>query len=192
LYARIVQSPEYRNAKRETAAAMLPDLLGPGAEPMDLRFAGPDGTQYETAQIILVSNNAYEIERLEGRGTRKDLDLGVLGVVTARIRDAKEVSRFVALEASGHVRRFEGWLAWETPVFRIDSRDPVEVGLEGEALKMNPPLVFESIPGALRVRLPRTASGRSPAARALHLTSRTTLLELVRIVGGHHVSGTGS
>ena len=43
VYAKIVQSPEYRDAKLKTAAAMLPDMLGPDAEPFDLRFTGPDG-----------------------------------------------------------------------------------------------------------------------------------------------------
>ena len=30
LYAKVVQSPEYRDAKRSTVTSMLPDLLGPG------------------------------------------------------------------------------------------------------------------------------------------------------------------
>ena len=41
LYAKIVQSPEYRDAKRGTVAGMLPELIGPNAPPMDLRFTGP-------------------------------------------------------------------------------------------------------------------------------------------------------
>ena len=43
LYAEVVQAPEYRDAKLRTAAAMLPDLLGPDARPLDLCFTGPDG-----------------------------------------------------------------------------------------------------------------------------------------------------
>ena len=42
LYAKIVQAPEYRDAKVKTAANMLPDLLGPDAEALDLRFSGPE------------------------------------------------------------------------------------------------------------------------------------------------------
>ena len=40
LYAKIVQTPEYRDAKLKTAADLLPDLLGPDAEPLDLRSLG--------------------------------------------------------------------------------------------------------------------------------------------------------
>ena len=43
LYAAIVRSPEYRDAKVDTTLATLPKVLGPNTEPFDLRFTGPDG-----------------------------------------------------------------------------------------------------------------------------------------------------
>jgi diacylglycerol kinase family enzyme len=184
LYAKIVQSPAYRDAKRQTAAEMLPDLIGPDADPLDLRFTGPDGTRYTSSHVILVSNNPYELHTVVGRGTRERMDLGVLGVVAARITSANDLRRFVALEATGQARRFPGWLEWAAPQFRVDSGGPVEVGVDGEALKLDPPLLFESRPGALRVRLPRHAVGRSPAARAVHVMSRSTITELARVVAG--------
>ena len=52
LYAKIVQSDEYRNRKLGTALDMLPAMLGPQAEPFDLRFTGPDGTEHESAHVI--------------------------------------------------------------------------------------------------------------------------------------------
>ena len=71
VYAKIVQSPEYRDAKLKTAAAMLPGhARDRGAEPFDLRFAGPDGEQLATAHVILVSNDPYQLDHLDGRGTR--------------------------------------------------------------------------------------------------------------------------
>ena len=39
LYGNVVQSPQYRDHKVRTVVQMLPDLLGPEAEPFDLRFA---------------------------------------------------------------------------------------------------------------------------------------------------------
>ena len=41
IYATIVQSPDYRDAKVQTVATMLPDLLGPTAEPSDVRYTLP-------------------------------------------------------------------------------------------------------------------------------------------------------
>jgi diacylglycerol kinase family enzyme len=187
LYAKIVQAPEYRDAKLKTAADMLPDLLGPDAAPLDLQFTGPDGTGYPTAHLILVSNDPYELDHIGGRGTRARLDAGELGVVAARITGPAQAHRFVALEAAGQVRRFEGWLEWNTEQFCVGSGGPVEIGIDGEALTMNPPLVFTSRPGALRVRLPRTAA-LSPAATAVHIASRSTVAELATIAVGRGVA----
>jgi diacylglycerol kinase family enzyme len=181
LYAKIVQAPEYRDAKMRTAAALLPDLLGPDAQPLDLQFTGPDGTAHETAHMVLVSNNAYQLADFSGRGTRERIDSGLLGVVAARIEGVRAAEQFVALNAAGQIRRFPGWHEWTTPRFRIDSGAPVEIGVDGEAMTLDPPLVFESLPAALRVRLPGHAPGVSPAARRL---SRSTLGELWAIVAG--------
>jgi diacylglycerol kinase family enzyme len=167
IYARIVQSPEYRDAKLRTAAAMLPDILGPDAEPFGLRYLGADGEEHDEAQMILVSNNPYQMDDLDGRGTRERIDLGVVGVVAARIGSAVDAEQFAALNAIGQLRRFHGWDEWTARRFQIDSDRPVEIGIDGESLTIDPPLVFETMPAALRIRLPRHAGGRSPAARRI-------------------------
>ena len=138
LYARIVQSPGYREDKRGTAAEMLPQLLGPGAAPMDLRFTGPDGTAHPTAQLVMVANNPYDFESLAGRGTRERVDGGVLGIVAVRVANAREFSALVTLEAASRPQRFAGWLGWTGTGFRIDSDEPVEIGIDGEALTLGP------------------------------------------------------
>jgi diacylglycerol kinase family enzyme len=185
LYAKIVQSPEYRDAKVRTAAAMLPDLLGPGAEPLDLRYSGPHGTAHATADMVLVSNNAYQLDDLSGRGSRERIDGGVLGIVTARVEDTRAAEQLVALNLVGQIRRFAGWREWTAPRFRIDSGGPVEIGIDGEAMTLDPPLLFETLPAALRVRLPGHAPGLSPAARRI---SRSTVGELWAIVTGRDQS----
>jgi diacylglycerol kinase family enzyme len=185
IYAAIVQSPQYRDAKLQTAAAMLPELLGPDATPLDLRFTGPDGTAHETAHLILVSNNQYQIDQIGGRGTREHLDDGTLGVVAARIDGPAQARQFVARESVGQIRRFPGWQEWQAPRFEVRSAGPVQIAIDGEALTMDPPLLFASRPGALLVRVPRHAAALSPAAAAVHLTSRSTLGELAAVAVGH-------
>lgn len=187
LYAKIVQSPEYRDAKVQTAVDMLPDLIGPDADPLDLRFKGPDGEEVETAAVIQVSNDPYELRHAQGRGTRERVDLGVLGVVAVNLSSAADVQRFISLQAVGQVDRFEGWREWTTERFEVRSSSPIEIGVDGEALTMEPPLVFASRPGALRIRMPKHASGLSPAASAVRVTSGSTIRELLRIVAGHAV-----
>jgi diacylglycerol kinase family enzyme len=188
IYAAIVQSPQYRDAKLRTAADMLPELLGPDARPLDLRFTGPDGTGYPTAHLILVSNNRYQLDQIGGRGTREHLDDGTLGMVAARIDGPAEARQFVALEGIGQVRRFPGWLEWEAPRFEVDSGGPVRIAIDGEALTMDPPLLFTCRPGVLRVRVPRHAPAMSPASAAVHLASRSTIGELAALALGRRAA----
>jgi diacylglycerol kinase family enzyme len=177
LYAKIVQSPAYRDAKLKTTTDMLPDMLGPDAPPFDLRFTGPDGEECPSAHLLLVSNNPYQLDHLGGLGTRARMDLGTLGVVAARINGPTEAVAFLGLEAAGRIRAFSGWLEWNVTRFQVDSNGPVEIGIDGEALRMDPPLVFESLPGRLRVRIPTHAPGVAPAATSIHLT-RSSLGDL--------------
>ncbi len=189
LYAEVVQSPGYRDAKLKTAAAVLPDLLGPDAPQLDLRYTGPDGQPHQTAHLILVSNDPYQLDQPGGRGTRAQMDRGELGIVAVMIADAAEAREFAALEAVGQVRRFPGWAEWSAPRFELGSGAPVQVGVDGEALTMDPPVVFESRPGALRILLPRHALQLSPAARAVRVLSRSTIAELSQIAAGRPGAG---
>jgi diacylglycerol kinase family enzyme len=182
VYAKVVQSEAYRDAKLETWTDMLPDLLGPNAEPIDLEFTAPDGSRRDDAPLVLVSNNPYRLASLAGAGTRERIDTGQLGVVAARVRSAADVSKLVALEMVGQAGRFPGLLSWATQEFEVRSADPVEVGLDGEALVLDPPLCFASLPGALRVRLPSRA-GLPPAARAVAL-NKDNLGALLRVAAG--------
>jgi diacylglycerol kinase family enzyme len=182
VYAKVVQSEAYRDGKLQTWTEMLPGMIGPEAEPIGLEFSHPDGTLCVDAPLVLVSNNRYELTHLAGAGTRERIDAGVLGIVAARVRSAKDVSKLVALELVGQAGRFPGLLSWSSPEFEVRSRGPVEVGLDGEALVMQPPLRFTSMPGALRVLTPRRA-GLAPAARTIRVTAEN-LRALGRVAAG--------
>jgi diacylglycerol kinase family enzyme len=185
VYAEIVQSEEYRNAKRRTTAAMLPELLGPDAAPFDLHFEGPDGKAVDGAQLVLVSNNPYELTSFTGGfGTRTRLDTGALGVAAVHLVRDRDVTKFAALEAAGRLGSFSGWQEWSAPRFEVRSSAPVAAGVDGEALLIEPPLVFESRPGALRVRIPLHASGRSPADLRTERSLVGTAKGLVDVLAG--------
>ena len=183
LYATIVQSPEYRDAKRETTLAALPEMLGPGAQPFDLRFTTPDGVEHAGAHVIQVSNGPYGTTT-GGITSRPSLDTGQLGVFSLVVPDAVAATRAIAALTTATPALYEGYLSWATPVFEVTSASPIAVGLDGESLEMEPPLVFRSRPGVLRLRLPLGAIGYSPAARA---TGVKGLLGLWRVVLGKPV-----
>jgi diacylglycerol kinase family enzyme len=187
LYAKIVQSPDYRDRKVGTVLDMLPGLLGPDAVPFDLRFTGPDGTEHETAHLILVSNDRYELGRAEGFGSRRRIDAGALGIVAARFQSSQDAARFARMRASGRGRRPRGWLEWTDSTFEVRSGQPVEIGVDGEAMLLDPPIRFRIVPGALRVRLPRHAPGYSPAA-AVPTRGWATITALLQTAAGRPVA----
>ncbi len=166
VYARVIQSDEYRDTKSQEALAMLPDLFGPDAKPFDLQFVGPDGLAYPSAHMILVSNNPYQLTQIGGNATRARMDSGLLGLVTVRIDDPSYIAELVALQSARQMKRFRGWFEWTGSRFVVDSHGPIDAGIDGEALVLEPPLEFATMPGALRVRLPHHAPGLSPAAIA--------------------------
>ncbi|WP_250031175.1 diacylglycerol/lipid kinase family protein [Paractinoplanes maris] len=160
VYAEVVRSKGYRKAKIRTWGRLLPDLLGPAAQPPDLAFDSPEGPPISGVSLVLVSNNPYDLSRVGRAGGRPRLDTGRLGIVAAR--GARPVGEFVAKK------------------FEVRSTAEVPAGLDGEALMLTPPLVFRSLPGVLRVRVPRSSSpGRRPAA-----LTRRDLNALVRVASG--------
>jgi diacylglycerol kinase family enzyme len=183
VYARIVQSDEYRDAKVQTTASMLPDLLGPGTNAFDFEITKPDGTRVNGPCLVLVSNNVYELTRLGGFGSRTRLDEGVLGVVTLVVRTAADVARLVTLETAGQIDRAPGWEAWSTDVVEVRSQRHVEAGVDGEAIVFEPPVRFEIRPGALRVRVARHAPGVSPA-HAAHRVRTSGITTLLKVAAG--------
>jgi diacylglycerol kinase family enzyme len=166
LYAAIVRSPEYRDAKVDTTLSTLPQVLGPATEPFDLRFTGPDGVEHRGAHVIQISNNPYGATA-GGLGSRPRLDTRQLGVVALVLGKAGGAAAFLAALATGHPDRFRGFTSWATPTFEVASDAPIEIGLDGETQVMDSPLRFSIRPSPVRVRLPKHAMGYSPAALSL-------------------------
>ena len=109
LYGAIVQSPDYRDAKVDTTLSALPRLLGPGSEPMDLRFEGPDGTRHDGAHVVQVSNGPYGTTVSDH--PRPRLDTGARGLPPL-VPDGRSATRAVAALATSRPDRYEGLHVW--------------------------------------------------------------------------------
>jgi diacylglycerol kinase family enzyme len=188
VYASIVQSDQYRDDKVGTTLRMLPDLLGPEAEGFDLQFTLPEGGNHGTADLLLVSNGPYRLDRLFGMGTRPRMDSGVLGIVAVKIDGPAQAAEFLALESTGAVGRFNGWRTWTAKEFVIDAAEPVPAGVDGEALILDPPLRFATHPRALRVRISPRHPGRSPSTE-MPGSSREAVAALGRAAFGRAHAG---
>jgi diacylglycerol kinase family enzyme len=155
LYADAVQRKGYRDAKLRTLLDTVPEVLGPDGTGLDLRWTGPGGREHHSGAAILISNNRYRLGHAVGSGTRPRIDDGLLGITV--------VSAPRGLGAEGHVPQ-QPWREWTAPVFEVESDGPVPAGIDGEAVKLEPPLHFRIRPGVLRVRISRRHPGASPSA----------------------------
>jgi len=155
IYATVVQSDEYRDAKAATFASMLPRLLGPDTEPFDLQFHAPDGSEIDGAFLVMVSNNPYVTGSSLDEFQRRHLDTGQLGVIAVDAPGAAEAAALVAASAAGLRQRSRYWHEFAVDGFEIRSRSgKAFVGVDGEALEMDTPMRFEIFPQGLRLLVP--------------------------------------
>ena len=151
-YAEIVQSPAYRDDKRNTTLDLLPDMLG-GHRGARLS-AQADGTQVDGPQALLVANNPYGMGDIAGLGRRTRLDRGILGVVGVTVSSA--------VQAAGLLRgsHATGLRVVTAKQIKITADAPqIPVGVDGEAILMSTPVICTISPGALRVWVPRDRPG---------------------------------
>jgi hypothetical protein len=100
--------------------------------------------------VVLVSNDPYRLGRAIGSGTRPRMDAGVLGITVLGAGAARNEDKRVQ--------------QWSAPAFEVNSDGPVAAGIDGEALKLDPPLRFRTKPQALRVLIAPQHPGASPSA----------------------------
>jgi len=132
IYATVVQSDEYRDAKAATFSSMLPQLLGPNTEPFDLQFHDPDGREIDGAFLVMVSNNPYVVGTSLDEFQRRHLDTGQLGVIAVDAPGAAQAAGLVAASAAGLRQRSRYWHEFALDTFEIRSRSgKAYVGVDG-------------------------------------------------------------
>jgi diacylglycerol kinase family enzyme len=175
LYADAVERTGYREAKLRTLLDTVPDVLGADRTGGDLRWTGPGGQEHRSGAAVLVSNNRYRLGRAVGSGTRPRIDDGRLGITVAGAS---------ASGGNGGHGPQRPWREWTAPTFEVDADSPVPSGIDGEAVRLEPPLRFHIRPGVLRVRIAPQHPGASPSAM-LPETLGQGARALARIAIGH-------
>jgi len=104
--------------------------------------------------FLFVGNNLYRTEGL-AVGTRETLVGGVLGICTARHHGRLGIVRLAFRSIAGTIRQDRDFtvLTARRLVVRTAARH-VRVSLDGELGRMQPPLEYETLPGALKVIAP--------------------------------------
>ena len=151
IYGDAVRRPSYRDAKVSTLLNTAREVLGPSAPASGLRLVDDLGREHPDPAVVLVSNNPYAVGQPLMAGTRPSLSGGMLGVLLVDAPAGK----------AGPPAR-----AWSARRVAVSSTEPVHAGVDGEAVKLSPPLRFAIRPAALRVRIARHHPGVSPSGLA--------------------------
>ncbi|WP_356948843.1 hypothetical protein [Streptomyces cacaoi] len=152
MYADIVQRPEYRAAKTETALGLLPELLEEASGRVD---ATAGQKRLVGQQAVLVSNNPYATRDPLAGGRRPGLDRGKLGVIGLRVENAAQ-----AADLAVRGERAPGLTVQTARRVEITAgADTLPVAVDGEALALSPPVVCTVRRHALRVLVPRIRPG---------------------------------
>jgi hypothetical protein len=151
-YAEAVSHEGYRESKLGTLLDSVADNLGPEGDPTRFLWLDPEGVEQTSSALMLVTNNAYRLGPVLGAGTRPRLDSGRLGVIDFRPPDQ-------ALRSPG-----APWRQVSVGQIEIAADGPLPLGVDGEAITLEPPLRFSSRPGALRVLIAAHHPGASPSS----------------------------
>jgi diacylglycerol kinase family enzyme len=159
-YAEIVESPAYRDDKRNTTLDLLPDLLqGHRGARLEARA---NGTVISAPQALLVANNPYGTGDIAGLSRRARLDRGLLGVVGINVTSARQAVGLL------HGTNAAGLTVLTVPELEVTADAPqIPVGIDGEAVTMPTPVECAIRPGALRVWVPRNRPGPAPPKPAV-------------------------
>ncbi|MEU7038510.1 diacylglycerol kinase family protein [Streptomyces sp. NPDC046237] len=160
VYARVVERPEYRDAKAETALDAMPELLHESGPRFD---ATADKTRLTSQQALLVSNNAYARPDPLSGGRRPRLDHGRLGVIGIRVEGAAQAAE---LALRGSLSDSLNVLTAHRVEVTCDA-ETIPVAVDGEAITLPVPVTCTVRRRALRVRVPRVRPGAPPVAPPL-------------------------
>ncbi len=191
-YAAAVEHPEYREDKVGTTIGVIPEMVAKGGPWFDLQLDVPGERRWDAAALVQVSNGVYEMAGA-GFGRRRHLDEGVLGVVAVDVNHVGDLVAITVLAAARHPELSAGVWPWSTPALRVDSHQTeIAAGVDGESVRLTPPLLFAAVPRGLRVLVPE---GASVGLARQHLGARGTMSGLFEVafnLGDHDEHGWGT
>jgi len=114
----------------------------------------PAGDGERRTPILMVGNNRHEMEGYR-LGTRERMDEGLLWLYLMHRLTRFGLFRLGLNILLGRFSKSQSCEVVSAPEFVVESRrKAVRISLDGEVVKMNYPLCYRSLPGALRVIVP--------------------------------------
>lgn len=125
---------------------------------VQVRLSTDDATIRRRTPLVFVGNNRYEFD-LFTIGTRGSLCAGELGLYIANTQSRWGIIKLIIRTAFGRLKQARDFELSCQKEFWIESRKHVlRVALDGEVVRLRPPLHYRTWPGALQVCVPKRAA----------------------------------
>lgn len=109
--------------------------------------------------VFVISNNSYDLSRLGVEAPRNTLEGGRLSVYWLPHIPRIALTRFLAHYLAGRVKTAPGFRSFRTMQLKVQSaRQRIRLGVDGELVTMQSPLVITIVPRSLTVKVPRAAT----------------------------------
>jgi diacylglycerol kinase family enzyme len=106
--------------------------------------------------VLMVSNNTYDLSRIGIQAPRRGLGEGRLSVYWLPHVPRFKLMSFIAHYLAGRVREAPGFRSFRTARIKVQSSHRhLHVGIDGEVVTMDVPLMVTIVPQSLLVRVPR-------------------------------------
>ncbi len=106
--------------------------------------------------LFMVSNNPYELSQIGMEAPRPSLEQGCISVYWLPHMPKLQFIRVVARYFRGKVDGFAGFRSIRTTQLKVQSsHSMLRLGLDGELVRMAPPLNITTVPRSLLVKAPR-------------------------------------
>lgn len=121
---------------------------------VEVRLATGPENEYRKTPLLFVGNNRYETNLLAVR-SRTVLDRGELCMYLVKGRGRFTLIRLALLALVGQLDQDRDFQGICLPEFRVDTpRRHLQVTVDGEVMRLRPPLQYRARPGDLRVLVP--------------------------------------
>lgn len=106
--------------------------------------------------VLMISNNPYDLSRLGIEAPRLALEEGRLSVYWLPHMPRLALTSFVAHYLAGRVHKAPGFRSFRTSRVKVQSsKHHLHLGVDGEVVTMEMPLVITIVPQSLSVKVPR-------------------------------------
>lgn len=131
---------------------------------VEVRLATSEGTIWRKTPLVFVGNNIYDLDLLNG-GTRARLNRGELSLYIANVQNRWGMLMLILRTGLGRLKQSRDFNSFALSSCSIKSRRRrLHVAVDGEVIRLSPPLDYQVQASALRVIVPESAPGQFPEA----------------------------